>query len=109
MKVSTEIDNNIGYEKITQLVDNIPLNILFFNIHLFIVNFIFSFFFFFLQSMLFSVFVLFCLLLFFVCVYRVFIFLCVYKGVYFSNNLITKNFFFIYFFIWEPTPCVMYA
>ena len=25
MKVSTEIDNNIGYEKITQLVDNIPL------------------------------------------------------------------------------------
>jgi hypothetical protein len=23
--VSTEIDNNIGYEKITQLVDNIPL------------------------------------------------------------------------------------
>jgi hypothetical protein len=27
MKVSTEIDNNFGYEKITQLVDNIPLNI----------------------------------------------------------------------------------
>jgi hypothetical protein len=26
MKVSTEIDNNFGYEKITQLVDNIPLN-----------------------------------------------------------------------------------
>ena len=25
MKVSTEIDNNFGYEKITQLVDNIPL------------------------------------------------------------------------------------
>jgi hypothetical protein len=24
MKVSTEIDNNFGYEKITQLVDNIP-------------------------------------------------------------------------------------
>jgi hypothetical protein len=28
MKVSTEIDNNFGYEKITQLVDNIPLNAL---------------------------------------------------------------------------------
>jgi hypothetical protein len=28
MKVSTEIDNNFGYEKITQLVDNIPLKIL---------------------------------------------------------------------------------
>jgi hypothetical protein len=27
MKVSTEIDNNFGYEKITQLVDNIPLNL----------------------------------------------------------------------------------
>ena len=27
MKVSTEIDNNFGYEKITQLVDNIPLSI----------------------------------------------------------------------------------
>ena len=27
MKVSTEIDNNFGYEKITQLVDNIPLKI----------------------------------------------------------------------------------
>jgi hypothetical protein len=27
MKVSTEIDNNFGYEKITQLVDNIPFNI----------------------------------------------------------------------------------
>jgi hypothetical protein len=27
MKVSTEIDNNFGYEKITQLVDNIPLMI----------------------------------------------------------------------------------
>jgi hypothetical protein len=27
MKVSTEIDNNFGYEKITQLVDNIPLRI----------------------------------------------------------------------------------
>jgi hypothetical protein len=26
MKVSTEIDNNFGDEKITQLVDNIPLN-----------------------------------------------------------------------------------
>ena len=26
MKVSTELDNNFGYEKITQLVDNIPLN-----------------------------------------------------------------------------------
>jgi hypothetical protein len=26
MKVSTEIDNKFGYEKITQLVDNIPLN-----------------------------------------------------------------------------------
>jgi hypothetical protein len=26
MKVSTEIDNNFGYEKITQLVDNNPLN-----------------------------------------------------------------------------------
>jgi hypothetical protein len=26
MKVSTEIDNNFGHEKITQLVDNIPLN-----------------------------------------------------------------------------------
>jgi hypothetical protein len=25
MKVSTEIDNNFEYEKITQLVDNIPL------------------------------------------------------------------------------------
>jgi hypothetical protein len=25
MKVNTEIDNNFGYEKITQLVDNIPL------------------------------------------------------------------------------------
>jgi hypothetical protein len=25
MKVSTEIDNNFGYEKITQLVDNIRL------------------------------------------------------------------------------------
>ena len=27
MKVSTEIDNNFGYEKITQLVDNIPLKL----------------------------------------------------------------------------------
>ena len=27
MKVSTEIDNNFGYAKITQLVDNIPLNL----------------------------------------------------------------------------------
>ena len=27
MKVSTEIDNNFEYEKITQLVDNIPLNV----------------------------------------------------------------------------------
>jgi hypothetical protein len=26
MKISTEIDNNFGYEKITQLVDNIPLS-----------------------------------------------------------------------------------
>ena len=26
MKVSTENDNNFGYEKITILVDNIPLN-----------------------------------------------------------------------------------
>ena len=25
MKVSTKIDNNLGYEKNTQLVDNIPL------------------------------------------------------------------------------------
>ena len=29
MKVSTEIDNNFGYEKITQLVDNIPLRTLY--------------------------------------------------------------------------------
>ena len=29
MKVSTEIDNNFGDEKITQLVDNIPLNVKF--------------------------------------------------------------------------------
>ena len=28
MKVSTEIDNNFGYEKITQLVDNIPLTLM---------------------------------------------------------------------------------
>jgi hypothetical protein len=28
MKVSTEIDNNFGYEKITQLVDNIPLKVM---------------------------------------------------------------------------------
>ena len=27
MKVSTENDNNFGYEKITILVDNIPLNL----------------------------------------------------------------------------------
>ena len=27
MKVITEIDNNFGYEKITQLVDNIPLTL----------------------------------------------------------------------------------
>jgi hypothetical protein len=27
VKVSTDIDNNFGYEKITQLVDNIPLRI----------------------------------------------------------------------------------
>ena len=27
MKVSTEIDDNFGYEKITQLVDNIPLSL----------------------------------------------------------------------------------
>jgi hypothetical protein len=26
MKVSTENDNNFGYEKITIMVDNIPLN-----------------------------------------------------------------------------------
>ena len=32
MKVSTEIDNNFGYEKITQLVDNIPLMLRFFSI-----------------------------------------------------------------------------
>ena len=25
-KISTEIDNNFGYKKITQLVDNIPLS-----------------------------------------------------------------------------------
>jgi hypothetical protein len=35
MKVSTEIDNNFGYEKITQLVDNIPLNNNFFNVHIY--------------------------------------------------------------------------
>jgi hypothetical protein len=29
MKVSTEIDNNFGYEKITQLVDNIPLSMVY--------------------------------------------------------------------------------
>jgi len=29
MKVSTENDNNFGYEKITVLVDNMPLTILF--------------------------------------------------------------------------------
>ena len=28
MKVSTENDNNLGYEKITILVDNIPLSLL---------------------------------------------------------------------------------
>jgi hypothetical protein len=28
MKVSTENDNNFGYEKITIVVDNIPLNVL---------------------------------------------------------------------------------
>ena len=28
MKVSTEIDKNFGHEKITQLVDNIPLSAL---------------------------------------------------------------------------------
>jgi hypothetical protein len=27
MKVSTEIDNNFGYKKITQLADNIPLTL----------------------------------------------------------------------------------
>ena len=27
MKVSTEIDNNFGYENITQLVDNIPIRV----------------------------------------------------------------------------------
>jgi hypothetical protein len=32
MKVSTEIDNNFGYEKITQLVDNIPLKDLYMDI-----------------------------------------------------------------------------
>ena len=31
MKVNTEIDNNFGYEKITQLVDNIPLR---WNLHI---------------------------------------------------------------------------
>jgi hypothetical protein len=31
MKVSTENDNNFGYEKITILVDNIPLSFLFTN------------------------------------------------------------------------------
>ena len=31
MKVSTDIDNNFGYEKITQLVDNIPLSMLVFS------------------------------------------------------------------------------
>ena len=35
MKVSTEIDNNFGYEKITQLVDNIPLNSEFVNLSLY--------------------------------------------------------------------------
>ena len=30
MKVSTENDNNFGYEKITIVVDNIPLSFLFF-------------------------------------------------------------------------------
>jgi len=29
MKVSTENDNNFGYEKITVLVDNMPLNKMF--------------------------------------------------------------------------------
>ena len=28
MKVTTEIDNNFGYEKITQMVDNIPLSVM---------------------------------------------------------------------------------
>ncbi len=31
MKVSTENDNNFGYEKITIVVDNIPLNIVLIN------------------------------------------------------------------------------
>ena len=37
MKVSTEIDNNFGYEKITQLVDNIPLSyiVFFYNCNFF--------------------------------------------------------------------------
>jgi hypothetical protein len=38
MKVSTEIDNNFGYEKITQLVDNIPLIKPVFSDHLFYVT-----------------------------------------------------------------------
>jgi Fe-S cluster assembly iron-binding protein IscA len=29
MKVSTENDNNFGYEKITILVDNMPLNVIY--------------------------------------------------------------------------------
>ena len=33
MKVSTEIDNNFGYEKITQLVDNIPLKVEHFQVY----------------------------------------------------------------------------
>ena len=38
MKVSTEIDNNFGYEKITQLVDNIPLTMRHFEINKIILN-----------------------------------------------------------------------
>ena len=37
MKVSMEIDNTFGYEKITQLVDNIPLTMLHFFLCLHIV------------------------------------------------------------------------
>jgi hypothetical protein len=33
MKVSTENDNNFGYEKITILVDNIPLTLFYRSIH----------------------------------------------------------------------------
>jgi hypothetical protein len=36
MKVSTENDNNFGYEKFTILVDNIPLSNNLYNVTLFI-------------------------------------------------------------------------